>query len=208
VSWCPGDVIVERQVWHGHVTHGVPTIVVACTDEQLVTYLPTGAPFGFPEEPIHPSPSGRHPRFGRSSWQGHGMLSVVRFGDDVSVQHYWRGDDRAFACWYLNIQEPLRRTPIGVDWQDLELDIVVAPDGSWSVKDDELLDQRVDEGRWTIEEAARIRAIGQRVVRDVLEPRRWWWDTGWATWEPDPLWAAPALPDGWIDVPPPPSTWS
>jgi hypothetical protein len=201
MSWQPGDVIVERQVWHGLVTAGFPTIVVEATDEHVVTYMATGAPFGFPEEPIHPSPSGRHPRYGLGSWKGHGMLSVVRFGDDVAVQHYWRGEDRAFACWYLNIQEPLRPTEIGFDSQDLELDIVVAPDGTWELKDDDVLDQRVDEGRWTADEASEIRAIGERVVRDVLEPKRWWWDTKWAAWEPDPSWPVPSLPDGWLDVP-------
>jgi hypothetical protein len=201
VTWQPGDVIVERQVWHGLVTAGFATIVVEATDAQVVTYIPTGAEFGFPEAPIHPSPSGRHPRYGMAGWRGHGMLGVVRFGDDVGVQHYWLGDDREFACWYLNIQEPLRPTPIGFDSQDLELDIVVAPDGSWTIKDDDVLDQRVDEGRWTADEAGEIRAIGARIVRDVLEPGAWWWDKKWASWEPDPSWPVPTLPDGWLEVP-------
>jgi hypothetical protein len=201
VTWKPGDVIVERQVWHGQVTHAVPTIVVEHTAEHLVTYLPTGAPFGFPEDPIHPSPSGRHPRHGHAGWRGHGLLNLVRHGEDVGVSHFWQGEGRQFACWYLNIQEPMRPTPIGFDTQDLELDIVVAPDGSWTIKDDDMLTQRVAEGRWTEDEAADIRAIGARIVRDALEPRAWWWDTTWATWEPDPSWPVPSLPDGWLDVP-------
>jgi hypothetical protein len=101
----------------------------------------------------------------------------------------------------LNIQEPWRPTEIGFDGQDLELDIVVAPDATWTIKDDELLDQRVDEGRWTADEAADIRAIGARIVRDVLEPGQWWWDRKWASWEPDPSWSVPTLPDGWREVP-------
>jgi hypothetical protein len=64
-----------------------------------------------------------------------------------------------------------------------------------------MLTQRVAEGRWTDAEAAEIRAIGARIVRDALEPRQWWWDTKWADWEPDPSWPVPSLPSGWIDVP-------
>ena len=40
-----------------------------------------------------------------------------------------------------------RRTAIGYDTQDLELDLVVYPDGRWKIKDDELMDQRVSEER-------------------------------------------------------------
>jgi hypothetical protein len=201
VQWQAGDVIVERQVWHGRVTAGFPTIVVECTDEHLVTYVAPGAPFGFPVDPIHPSPSGRHPWYGRPAWVGHGMLAVIPHGGDHSVMHYWHGDDRRFACWYINIQEPMRPTPIGFDSQDLELDIVVAPDRTWALKDDELLDQRVDEGRWTVAEAASIRAVGARIIDDVLEADAWWWDTKWASWEPDPSMVAPVLRDDWRDVP-------
>jgi hypothetical protein len=82
VRWQPGDVIVERQVWHGIVTAGFPTIVIESSDEHIVTYIPPGAPFGFPDDPVHPSPTGRHPWYGRSGWTGHGKLDIVRFGDD------------------------------------------------------------------------------------------------------------------------------
>jgi hypothetical protein len=72
------------------------------------------------------------------------------------------------------------------------------------VKDDELLDQRVADGRWTAEEARAIRALGDRLVREVVVPRNWWWGTGWAEWQPDLSMGAPRLPAGWADVPPPP----
>jgi hypothetical protein len=200
MSWMPGEVIVERQVWRGHVAAGFPTIVVEDTPEHLVTYMATGAPFGFTDDMAYPSPTGHHPRYGLERWQGHGMLAVTPKSGAVSVQHYWTGPNRDFACWYLNLQEPMRPTSIGFDSQDLELDIVVSPDGRWTVKDDDLLDQRVEEGRWTSDEVAVIRAIGQRVVSDVLEPGRWWWDTKWSQWEPGDV-VVPELPPGWSEVP-------
>jgi len=47
---------------------------------------------------------------------------------------FWRGPQREFAGWYVNLQEPFRRTSRGVDTQDLELDIVIAPDGDLAVQ--------------------------------------------------------------------------
>ncbi len=203
MDWSVGDVLVARQVWHGAVTAGFPTTVVHVAHDHVVTYIAPGAEFGFVDG-AYPGPTGQHPWHGRAAWEGHGMLAIVPFSGWVSVQHFWRGPDRAFACWYLNLQEELRPTAIGFDNQDLELDIVVAPDGTWEVKDDELLDQRVAEGRWTPAEAAAIRTIGAAVVRDALEPRQWWWDTRWADWVPDDSVPPPRLPEGWAEVPPAP----
>lgn len=203
MKWSPGDVIVERQVWRGSVVAGFPTIVVANEADSIVTYVAPGAEFGFVDG-AYPGPGGQHPWYGRSGWQGHGMLSVVSKTEPVAVQHFWSGPDREFVCWYLNLQEPMRPTEIGFDNQDLELDIVIAADGTWSVKDDELLDQRVAEGRWTAEEGRAIRVIADRLVREVVVPRTWWWDVAWATWQPEPKISAPRLPADWADVPAPP----
>src|SRR5581483_4510929 len=172
-----GDVLVERQIWHGIVQHAVPTVVVESDDEQIVTYTPEGAPFWFPHERVYPGPGGRHPWYGRPAWSGHGKLTITPRVGDYAVCHFWAGPARELLCWYLNIQEPMRPTSIGFDTQDLELDIVVHPDRTWQVKDDEALDVRVAEGRWTTSEVADIRAIGARIIEDVLEPDRWWWDT-------------------------------
>lgn len=193
--------IVERQVWHGTAVAGFPTVVVECRDERLVTYVAPGAEFGFVDG-AYPGPTGQHPWHGRPGWAGHGMLQVINVDAWASVQHYWVGPERTFACWYINLQEPMRPTPIGFDSQDLELDIVVGPDGAWSMKDDDLLDLRVAEGRWTIDEAGAIREIGRRIVADVLEPGRWWWERDWSGWSPPDV-LAPRLPAGWADVPVP-----
>lgn len=203
MGWAEGDVIVSRQVWRGRVVAGFPAIVVKASDDWVVSYIPTGAEFGFVDG-AYPGPTGQHPWHGRAGWEGHAMLSIVPTSGCVGVQHFWVGPDRQFACWYLNVQEPARATPIGFDGQDLELDIVVWPDGSWVVKDNDLLDQRVAEGRWTDEEASVIREIGARVVSEVLEPRDWWWDTRWAHWVPESRDELLRLPDGWADVPAPP----
>jgi predicted RNA-binding protein associated with RNAse of E/G family len=132
---------------------------------------------------------------------GHGKLTITPTTGDYAVSHFWRGEDRQFACWYLNIQEPMRSTAIGFDSQDLELDIVVHPDKRWVLKDDDVLEQRVAEGRWTASEVAAIRGIGARIVREVLERDEWWWDLKWADWQPGPTMTAPSFPEGWTETP-------
>ena len=108
----------------------------------LATYLPEGAPFVFADD----HPLGDHPWSGRPAWQGHGVLMLQRPGESYAVWHFWDGPDREFAGWYLNIQEPFRRTTLGYDTQDLELDVWAPAEGGWVLKDDDLLDVRVSGG--------------------------------------------------------------
>ena len=106
------------------------------------------------------------------------------------------GEERSLDCWYINLQEPFRRTRDGIDSQDLELDFVVAPDGSWRKKDDDLLDVWVEKGRWSADQVAGIREIGVRVETELRAGHRWW-DERWASWEPPSHWEpwAEANPD-------------
>jgi predicted RNA-binding protein associated with RNAse of E/G family len=106
------------------------------------------------------------------------------------VQLFWDGPERTFTGWYVNFQEPIRRTAEGFDTYDQELDIVIAADGSWRVKDDELMDPWIERGRFTVDEVAAIRAEGARVVARLQADERWW-DDSWIEWQPDPTWTVP-----------------
>jgi hypothetical protein len=86
-----------------------------------------------------------------------------------------------------------RRTAIGYDTQDLELDIWVPVVGRWQLKDDEVLEQRIGEGRFTVEQVAATRAEAKRITDDFDTGRRWWSDD-WARWQPDPTWPTPDFP--------------
>jgi hypothetical protein len=52
------------------------------------------------------------------------------------------------------------------------------------LKDDELLDVRVREGRFTQDQARAFRAEAARVTAELDAGRRWWADA-WASWRPD-----------------------
>ena len=123
--------------------------------------------------------------------------------------HFWVGHERRFAGWYLNLEESFRRTATGYDSQDLELDVWIPVDGHWRFKDEEMVEQRVREGRFTDDQATAIRALGAQIATRLDRGERWW-DKRWAaSFEPDPSWRAPAFPDGWEEVPAtpaPPST--
>jgi hypothetical protein len=176
--WSEGDVVIRREVRNsGWVWLEVPVVVVRDDDELLATYIPEGAPFTFPPGPEE------HPWAGRAGWSGHGALVLQRPGEAYAVYAFWEGPERAFACWYVNFQEPFRRRADGFDTQDLELDLVVHPDGRLELKDDELLDVRVREGRFTQDQADATRAEARRLVADLDAGRRWW-DDAWADWSP------------------------
>ena len=97
---------------------------------------------------------------------------------------FWQGTHREFAGWYVNIQEPFRRTAAGYDTQDLELDVWIPAGRNWQLKDDELLDVRVREGRFTEDQAHAARQEGNRITAELNAGRRWW-DDAWAAWTPE-----------------------
>jgi hypothetical protein len=202
VAWLPGRQIVRREIWRGLPWIAVVAVVVADTDDLLASYIPSRSPFAFP-----PSADGRpHPWLGRTHWEGNGVLMLQRPGEAYAVWHFWQGAERAFNGWYLNLQEPFRRSAIGYDTQDLELDVWVPLEGDWQFKDEELLEVRVSDGRYTPEKAERIRALGGEIGA-MLDRGERWWDDAWAAFTPDPTWDVPSFPEGWeaADVPSPPS---
>ncbi len=203
MTWSPGQVLARREVLNdGRVWLGTPVRVVADAPDHLVTYIAEDARFGFPPGRF-PTPDGCHPWSGRTGWEGHGTLMVQRPDEDFAVWHFWDGPERRFRGWYLNLQEAFRRTPLGYDTQDLELDIVVAPDHSWALKDLDVLPDRIAEGRYTADQVERILALGDR-LGEALDGGEPLWDPGWVSWTPDPSWGGEHLPGGWDQVSSPP----
>ena len=188
MPWQPGEVIVHREVWRGAPWCASPVVVVEDSPALLVTYLPEESPFVFP-----PSADGRrHPWAGKRAWRGNGMLALRRPGEAYSVMHFWEGPERRFAGWYLNLEEPFRRTSAGFDSQDLELDVWIPADGPWRFKDADLLEQRVREGRYSEEQCTAIRRLGDEIAAQLERGERWW-DERWASFAPEAGWRAPAL---------------
>ena len=193
--WDVGTPVVRREVLHGHPWVAFTTRVVRDDADLLAVYLAPGSELAFADWPFD---RWEHPwrTQGFSAWRGHGKLMLHRPGDAYSVDLFWNGPSRTFSGWYLNLQDPVRRYDGGFDTLDHELDYWVPASGPWTVKDEELFEQRVVEGRYGQEQAAAIRAAGERIVA-MLEDGAHWWDERWAAWSPPPQWRALDLPEGW-----------
>jgi len=196
--WREGDVVVRREVWRGRPWAAIPVIVVRDDPDLLAAYIAEGAPLGFAQ--ADGFPGGAHPWSGKDAWRGHGTLMLQRPDDAHAVWVFWRGAERSFAGWYVNLQAPARRWDGGYDTLDHELDLWVPAGGEgWEWKDRERLADRVTDGRFTEDEAAAIREEGDRVATE-LDAGRHWWDDAWAAWAPDPAWPAPTLRGDWADL--------
>jgi protein associated with RNAse G/E len=100
-------------------------------------------------------------------------------------------------CWYINLEQPFRRTPIGFDYMDQTLDIVVEPDMSaWRWKDEDEFEEAQEHGIFTRSQASTIRAEGERALERLLarEPP---FDDRWEDWRPDPAWQLPKITGDW-----------
>ncbi|HEV7908332.1 MAG TPA: DUF402 domain-containing protein [Pseudonocardiaceae bacterium] len=192
----PGDVALRREVLHEKPWSVTPTRVVLDEPGLLVVFVVPGTRFGFPE---HHWPHGWQSR-GSTYWRGHGKLQMHRPDDAYSVDLYWHGDERRFGGWYLNLQDPYRRTDLGFDTLDHELDYWVPADGDWEERDREDFEAQVAQGKYSPDLAEAIRWQGEE-IEAMLRSGTTWWDPAWANWRPDPDWPVPVLPEGWEDYP-------
>jgi YD repeat-containing protein len=126
-------------------------------------------------------------------WARTHVLLRVRPEDAHSLDLFW---DEAwnFLGWYVNLQTPLRRSPLGFDMTDHALDVWVEPGGRWAWKDEADFAEAQRLGVFDAREAEAVRAEGRRVI--AAKP----WPTGWESWRPPPEWTPLNLPAGWDAV--------
>ena len=192
-----GDAILMRAVVDGRVRWALPHTLVELTDDRVVWLMRPGtrgiAPVAYAEGRRHYLHD-----LARGDWQTepfewhtHRVLRLTTFGRAHSLDLYWDDATDEFRGWYVNLQEPLRRSPVGFDMRDHALDIWIEPDGTWRWKDEDELALGVELGVWSADDAAAYRAEGERVIAE--RP----WPTGWEEWRPDPGLPLPELPDAW-----------
>ena len=116
----------------------------------------------------------------------------------------WNADG-SFHGYYVNLEEPFRRTAIGFDTNDHQLDIVVTPELTWSLKDEDVVADRLADGSFSAELVDAIRAEANQVVREI-ETRRAPFDGSWVDWRKRrPAQSLPRLHPRWNTQPP--SQW-
>lgn len=201
----PGT-FVYREVWRGHLMSALPMTLVRHTGRRLVLYHPADTPWRaarlrgdsrewsrelFLETLAAPTAWELLPL----SRGGKHSLFLYETGTAYTVRLAW---DRnwSFLEWYVNFETPWHRTPIGADSMDHFLDIVVAADLSWTIKDGDELAEAVRRGLLARAQAARTRRLAQDLIGRIergappfCEP--------WPEWRPDPDWPRPVLPADW-----------
>jgi predicted RNA-binding protein associated with RNAse of E/G family len=193
-----GDAVALRYITRdGKPGMSWPYRVVEDRDDRVALFIPRGSTFKAWQAP----PGSPERRLGDATWRND-VLRLMYPGAHHSIWLFWEGegDARRFAYYYVNMEEPFRRTPIGFDTNDHMLDIVVTPDLAWRWKDEDVLAERVRQGTYPADFAAFVRAEGERVIAD-LDRRASPFSDGWESWTPDPAWGPPALPEGWDTLP-------
>ncbi len=186
--------VLIRHVVAGRVLFALPATVVEHTDARLVTWVAPRTPIAYPNglaggrlRPVGEWEIEERP------WFGHGVVDLTPLGRGHMIRHF-RDDDGSFRGWYVNLQAPLRPSPLGFDTMDHQLDLWIEPDGAVTWKDEDHLEQAVTLGILGAGKAAEVRREAERVLEE------WPFPTGWEEWRPDPSWPLPALPARW-DVP-------
>ena len=181
-----------REVWFGRVWRVNATrLVKELEDDTLVLWVPRGAPAKFPVRP-----DGTEIRIPTTDWMladrvaGGDGLGLVRPGAGHSIWVNW--DERGeLGYWYVNFERDVRRTPLGVDFVDEKLDLVVRPDAAVVWKDEDELEQAAQLG---LLDGDAVRAKAELVLAE------WPFPTGWEDWRPDRAWPVPQLLEGWDRV--------
>jgi len=197
MTWTAGTPILLRETWQGRVWTAQPVRVVQDSPDLLVLHMQPGTVCKHPGD------------------------STPFLSDDWTLaDRVWTGGDALYLCppgawhmvilfftppparqlqhWYVNLQTPLRRRPLGFDYLDQELDLIVSLDRkTWRWKDEERFADAQRRGRISPDDARRVRAEGERVIAQIAgddSP----FAHGWEHWRAPSDWREPpTLPPDW-----------
>jgi hypothetical protein len=194
----PGQTVVRREIMRGEPWIAIPQVCVQDDGDLLVTYTPGGTPLVYPDTGTFPV--GEHPwkAAGSRRWRGHGRLELHWTGVEHSIFLFWDGPERAFQGWYFNLEDAPRRTPMGFDTLDHELDVWWAADAETYEFKDVVEFEESGPARYP-GRMPQIRAEGARIA-GLLDAGEIWWDKSWADWTPDAAWEPRDVPAGWESV--------
>ncbi len=176
MTFAVGSTIVTREVLHGRTWLELPGTVVADDGTTLATMITDGAPLTHhPEHPFGPHPWARN-----DTWVGPTVLSLRRAGDWYAVEMFF--DGATFRHWYVNFEQPYERTADGIVLDDLQLDLVVEPDGTRRWKDVDHLGPCLASGRIDADQVRAVLDAAATVTALLDDDERWW--AAWDAWTP------------------------
>jgi uncharacterized protein len=193
----PGEPALYRRLWGGAAMAAQPMRVISDSPERTVLYLAPGTAFTGAR-----TPEGTKVRDFSDwvttdlVWVGGSLIRLTEPGAWHCVDVEFDAEGK-FIGWYVNLQEPVRRAGSRFDTVDLVLDLLVAPDRSWRLKDEDDFLQAVADGYLTSEVESRVRAEVERVIGVLAADGPPFCEPEWLTWRPPADWTAPALPEDW-----------
>ena len=176
--------------------------MVRDTPDLVVLYWPVGTPTQSPvRRPTVEDELYNRIELEERNWTENNVLSLNPRGAAYSIEVMWEEKTHKLRCWYVHLQEPVRRTRIGFDTMDQILDIVINPDrSSWHWKDEDEFNEAQVIGLYSHVKAHTIRAEGERVLELLIANASPFCD-GWENWTPPFEWGIPAFPEGWQNIP-------
>ena len=199
-----GQTVLLYEVWRGRVWFAQPNIVIQDEPDLLVVYMKVGTPCKAPValDGSRPGASSRTTgewKLEDAEWQGNTRLMMKIPGSHYSVHVFRNAENGSMQSWYINLEDPLRRTSLGFELMDQMLDIVASPDlSSWRWKDEDEFEEAISLGIISSEKAKFLRSEGEKAITWLQSGKSPF--NGWEKWRPDPSWAIPVLPKGWDTV--------
>jgi len=205
--WNSGDSVVIRGIFNGYVCHAQSVIVVKDTPQETALVLLPGAEcvdlegylqgkqhskrrWDFKDKPFEVE---------KYTWHTNRLLLLIEPKNYYSTIYFWQNDTNEFLCYYINFQIPFKRSDIGFDTLDLELDIIIRPDLSWKLKDTDDYQKGIEHGTILREWIHEIE-ISKKEVLEKLAHKQYPLDSSWLNWRHDKNWLAPKLPPDWDKV--------
>ncbi len=105
-------------------------------------------------------------------------------------------ENTVFENWYVNLQNPLKRTNLGFDYLDMELDVEVSGDlKSYHLKDVNKFEEVVQMGVIETEKANFLRKTAFSVAEEIIDGKSI--VEKWKNWSPASNLRPAPLPKGW-----------
>lgn len=199
--WERGQVVVVREIWRGRVYSAAAMRVAEDSPRFSALYLSPRTPYFWPR-----LPDGGKIRLQADDWilreepsPYYEALYLIQPGCGYTCVAVW--NESAFDHWKINLEEPMRRTPLGFDHMDQLLDLLVGANRrEWKWKDEDETRRALERGIFTAEQVGGLYQRGERALR-ALQNREPPFDREWESWKPQPDWRAPLRPpEGWTRV--------
>ena len=171
-TWNAGENILLRGVWHERLWFALPVTVVQDSHDLIAFYWRANTPSkNYPVRKISKELlADEQIDLIDGKWVTTDVLMLSKPGAAHGIMVMWESGHVKFNGWYVNLQEPLRRTPLGFDTMDQLLDIVITPDLSdWHWKDEDEFSDAVEHGVFSLKQAKAIREEGEHVVKTMLD---------------------------------------